>query len=280
MSKRWLLLAVRVINRLGAHSTGDMAASVSYYSFLSIFPLLVGIISILGFIFPSQLVQSELFSFFEEHLPTSVGILRDNISAIIRMRGTLGILSLVGLFWSGGALFASISRVANRAWGISVYRPYFIRKIRDLTVAVGTGFIFFISLGLTAISAVLPAITLPIGITVSAFISQVIAFILIFSIFLLIYKYIPNTKIAWRDIWAVALFGAVIFEVINSAFSFYLAHFAKYQLVYGSIASVIAFVVWIYFSSFILIVGFELCAEYTKMRKEGISIEEHKSKTS
>ena len=86
--KRWVQFIVRVINRLGIDSAGDMAAALSYYSLLSVFPLLIGMISVLGFIFPSELVQEELFSFFEKNLPTSVGLLRENIAAIIGMRST------------------------------------------------------------------------------------------------------------------------------------------------------------------------------------------------
>ncbi len=266
--KRWVKFIVRVTNRLGIDAVGDMAASLSYYSLLSVFPLLIGAISVLGYIFPSALVQDELFNFFEKNLPTSLNLLRENIAAIIDMRGTLGILSLIGLFWSGGTLFSSIGRVADRAWGVKVYRSYFFRKGRDLILAVGTGIIFFISLGLTAISTILPVIELPFGITVTTVITHILAFILIFAVFLLIYKYIPNTRISWRDIWLSALIGGCIFEGINYIFSWYLIHFANYQLVYGSITSIIAFVVWIYFSSLILIVGIEVSAVRAAMRKE------------
>jgi membrane protein len=259
---------VRVTNRLGIDAVGDMAASLSYYSLLSVFPLLIGVISVLGYIFPSALVQDELFSFFEKNLPTSLNLLRENIAAIIDMRSTLGVLSLIGLFWSGGALFSSIGRVADRAWEIRVYRSYFFRKGRDLILAVGTGIIFFISLGLTTISTILPELRLPFGITVTTIVTHILAFILIFTVFLLIYKYIPNTRIAWRDIWLSALIGASIFEGINYVFSWYLIRFANYQLVYGSITSVIAFVVWIYFSSLILIVGIEVSAVRAAMRME------------
>jgi len=269
--KRWVQFIVRVINRLGIDSAGDMAAALSYYSLLSVFPLLIGMISVLGFIFPSELVQEELFSFFEKNLPTSVGLLRENIAAIIGMRSTLGILSLIGLFWSGGALFSSIGRVADRAWGVRIYRSYFFRKGRDLILAFGTGIIFFVSLGLTAISTIVPVVQLPSGITVTTVITHILAFFLIFAVFLLIYRYIPNIKSAWQDIWLGALLGALIFEGINYIFSWYLTHFATYQLVYGSIASVIALVVWIYCSSMTLIVGIELSAVHAAMRKEVLS---------
>jgi len=265
---RLVNLIVRVINRLGIDAVGDMAASLSYYSLLSIFPLLIGVISVLGYIFPSALVQDELFSFFEKNLPTSISLLRENIAAIIDMRGTLGILSLIGLFWSGGALFSSIGRVADRAWGVKEYRSYFFRKGRDLILAAGTGIIFFVCLGLTAISTILPVIELSFGITMTTVITHILAFILIFAVFLLIYRYIPNTRILWQDIWQGALLGALIFEGINYIFSWYLIHVANYQLVYGSITSLIAFVVWIYFSSLILIVGIEVSAVRAAMRKE------------
>ena len=134
-----------------ARDAADMAASLSYYALLFVFPLLIGVIAVLGFVFPSEIVQEELSTLFEYQLPASAGLLQENITSVIKLRGTLGILSLPGLFWSGGALFAGIGRVANRAWGIGKYRPFYIRKVRDFILALGTGSIFFVSLGLAAI---------------------------------------------------------------------------------------------------------------------------------
>ena len=268
LRKHWIQLIARTIYQLGRNSAGDMAASMSYYILLSVFPLLIGAIGVLGYIFPSQMVQQELFRFFETNLPTSTALLRENITSIIELRGTLSVLGLVGLFWAGGAFFAAVGRAANRAWGISQYRPFLVRKLRDFVLSLGTGVLFFVSLGIASLDAFLPQVTLWFNFTLTAVLSRIVVFILIYAAYLLIYKYMPTTTVRWRDVWLGALLGAVMFEAVLNLFTLYLDRFANYQLVYGSIASVIAFLVWTYFSSFVLITGIQFSAELAKMKEE------------
>ncbi len=80
--------------------------------------------------------------------------------------------------------------------------------------------------------------------------------------FVLIYKFVPNEKIKWKYVWPGTIFGIVFFDAAKSLFVLYLANFANYEMIYGSIASVIIFLVWIYYSAIILIVGAELNSEY------------------
>jgi membrane protein len=264
----WVRLLVGIIHQLGNDSAVDMAASLSYYSLLSIFPLLLGAVAILGYIFPSGLVQTEIFNFFQTRLSIPAALLQDNITSIIALRGPIGILGLFGLFWTGSALFACIDRVTNRIWGIKKYRRFFIRKLRDLFLAVGTSIIFFVSLGLDVIQALLPQSTFWLGLTVGAVVVQIVTLVLVFIVFLLLCKYLPNTRIAWRDVWAGSFLAAFIFEVIRNLFTFYITHFGNFQIVYGSIASVIVFLVWIYFSAFGLIVGIEYNAVRVRLKRE------------
>ena len=92
---------------------------------------------------------------------------------------------------------------------------------------------------------------------------------LLFSlgIFLVIYKFIPNTKTYWRYVWPGAVLAAVLFEVGKGLFVFYVDNFADYQRIYGSLGSVVVLLGWTYVSSFILIVGAEFSSEYERMRK-------------
>ena len=111
-------LLVRTVRELGHDDASHMAAAISYYGILSLFPLLLGLIAILGLFLPSQTVQQELLDFFRRNLPGSIQLLEDNIHGVIRLRGTLGLLSLLGLLWTGhttagsvyGAIWYAISR--------------------------------------------------------------------------------------------------------------------------------------------------------------------------
>ncbi|MDD5289480.1 MAG: YihY/virulence factor BrkB family protein, partial [Dehalococcoidales bacterium] len=247
--------AVRLISRTadefgnidGAHK----AAGIAYYAILSIFPLLLGLVAVFGLFLPSVNLQDELLKFVGNNLPGAADFLRQNIESTIKQRGTIGVLSIVLLFWGANALFGAISLAINRAWGICQYRPFFIRKASELGMSLGTGILFFLSLGTSAIISILRGVfdLSAVKLIIVDAGGRLVAFLLIFAVFLLLYKLIPNTKTYWRYVWPGALLAAVLFEAARTLFVFYLENFANYQLIYGSIASIIILLVWVYYSA-------------------------------
>ena len=165
-------------------------------------------------------------------------------------------------------MFSAISLAINRAWDISRYRPFFTRKARELGMALSTGILFLLSLGASAILSILRGLF---GLPVAQLIiveagSRLVAFLLILTVFLLLYKFIPNTRTRWRYVWPGALLAAILFEIAKTLFMFYLENFANYQLIYGSITSIIGLLIWIFYSAFIMILGAEFTYQYGRMR--------------
>jgi membrane protein len=264
-------LIFSTLEGLGNHDVAQRAAGVSYYAVLSIFPLLLGLIALFGFFLPSGDLENQLLKFVSDNLPGATDILRQNIENVVKLRGTVGGISIIVLFWGASAMFSSISLAINRAWDISFHRPFFIRKASELAMALGTGILFLLSLGASTVLSILrglfnlPAsrlMTLGVG-------SRLAAFLLILAVFLLLYKFIPNTKTYWRYIWPGALLAALAFEIARTLFIFYLENYANYQLIYGSISSIIVLLVWIYLSAFIIIVGAEFTFQYSRMKQAG-----------
>ena len=120
LEKTAVQLVLNTVKQLGYDSAADIAGSIAYYSILSIFPLLLGVISILGFFLPSEIVQKQIYQFLESNLPASVDLVKHNITHVISLRGTLGIVSLLGLFWTGSAIFGVIGRAMNKAWKVFI----------------------------------------------------------------------------------------------------------------------------------------------------------------
>ena len=79
--------------------------------------------------------------------------------------------------------------------------------------------------------------------------------ILTWVVFVVLYTYLPNTRLLWRNIWPGALLATVLFELLRISFVLFVAHFNRYDLVYGTIGSAIALMVWIYLSAFVLLSG-------------------------
>jgi membrane protein len=261
-------LIFHTVEGAGNHDAAQRAAGVAYYAILSIFPLLLGLIAVFGFFLPSVNLQDELLKFVGDSIPGATNILEQNIASIIELRGPMGILSLVVLFWGASAMFGAISLAINRAWDIRRYRPFFIRKASELGMALSTCVLFLLSLGVSTITAILRGVfDLPVAkLTIVDVGARLVAFLLMFVVFLLLYKLVPNTKTYWRDVWPGAILSAIFFEIARTLFIIYIENFANYQLIFGSITSIIALLVWTYYSAFILILGAEFSFQYSRMR--------------
>ena len=266
-------LAYRTAREMSADDATHMAAGVAYYAVLSLFPLTLGLISLLGLVLDSETIEGEIFQFFQTFLPGSKELLVANVEATGSIRGFLGIVSFLGLFWSASLLFGAITRAVNRAWDIHQDRPFYIDKVRHVLMAFSVAPLFLMSFSATAAVQLLGGHELPVIGRVELmqngaiiFLSRSLPFVFTLAIFLLIYKFTPNTHTYWRYIWPGALLAAVMFEVFKSVFVLYLDHFADYDRLYGSLASMIVLLIWTYFSSLILIIGAEFSSEYERMR--------------
>ena len=271
-----LLLKITLIRLLAdtvegsvKHDAAQRAAGVAYYSLLSIFPLILGLIAVFGYLLPSVDFQNELLKFIDNNVPGAADFLRQNITHIIDLRGGMGILSIVVLFWGASAMFRAINLAINRAWEVRQHQRHFLlRKVIEIGMVVALGIIFLLSLGAGHIISVLrdvsdisaaDSIIVQVG-------SRLAAFLLIFIVFLLLYKLIPHPRTYWRYTWQGALVAAIFFEIARALFILYIENVVNFQYLYGSITSVIILLVWIYYSAFIMILGAEFTYQYSRLR--------------
>jgi membrane protein len=267
------LLAVRfflaLIQKIGQDEVFNNAAGIAYYAVLSLFPLLLSLIAILGLFLPSESVQQGLINFFAQYLPGSLNTLQDNIPDIIRFRSAIGIAGIVTLVWSATGVFSASARSINRAWDIQYKHPFYIKKPLEIAMVLGTGILFLFSLGASTFLSFLGGLSLPIsGIIVNVG-TAVIAFVFSLIIFLILHKLSLVVSVSWRHIWPGAVLSTLLFEIAKTLFVFYLNHFNHYDKIYGSIASAIVLLVWIYVSAFILLLGAEFSSMLFRLKREG-----------
>lgn len=266
-------LVARTIHEMTTDDATHMAAGVAYYVLFSLFPLILGLIAVLSFFVDDATAQSQLTVWISGFLPGSEQLVIDNIDAVVAFRGALGLFAVLGLFWSGSAVFGAITRAVNRAWDVVDTRPFYITKVRQLIMALGTGLLFVTSLSMATVVRIAGKITtseVP-GIqalvnTGSLVVLQLGSFLLMLAIFLLLYKYLPHTKTYWKYVWPGALVGASLFELAKNFFIFYLNTLTSFENIYGSLAPVVALLLWAYLSSLILILGAELSSEYGRIK--------------
>ena len=266
-------LSIRTVRELSEDDIPHMAAGVAYYALFSIFPLVLGLISIMSFVLEPEEIQTLLGDVMANFLPGSEQVIRDNVDAVIRLRGALGLMSFFGMLWSASAMFGALNRAINRAWDIPNDRPIYIGKPRQLLMALSVGLLFTISVASATIARTSERIIgsdLPIPPylvqTIGEAILQLLSLSLMIVIFLLMYKLLPNTKTYWRYVWPGAITSAILFEISKNLFILYLDSFASYQNVYGSIAPVIVLLFWTYLGSLNVLLGAEICSEYERMK--------------
>ena len=240
----------------------NMAAGLAYYALLSIFPFTLGLLAILGYYLPLANMQEEVLGALKNVLLLPPELIEQNVSKIIEFRNALGLVSIIILLWAISGVFGALNRSMNQAWNVQRDRNFLIRKLRDILMALSAGSLLLVSIEANSLFPILRGLGIVEASLVLDIVGKLLSMLFVGIAFVLIYKFVPNEKIKWKYVWPGTIFGIVFFDAAKSLFVLYLANFANYEMIYGSIASVIIFLVWIYYSAIILIVGAELNSEY------------------
>lgn len=252
----------------------QLAAAISYYALFSVFPLLIFLTGMAGIILQDRESQDRVIDELLKNIPFNEGEGRDTVTDAVRgvSRGgaAIGILGLLGMAWSGSAVFGAVRRALNivfedREWK----RPFVQQKLVDLGMVLAVGLFFLSSIAATASLRVLRAHTEELAGWAQAGVlwdlaSFLIPLVLSFGAFLFLYALIPARRRSLHDIWPGALLAAFLFETAKISFSIYIEHFANYDVVYGSLGAVVAFMFWIYVSSNLMLLGAELAAAFAR----------------
>jgi len=268
-------LGWRVFKELGDDDAAHLSAGVAYYSVFSVFPLLLGLLAISGTVFTSITLQEQFLDYVTESMPGSKEFVTTNIEELVRFRGALGIGAILGLLWSGSSAFGAMSRAINRAWDIDKDRPFYVAKTLHIIIALGVGILFLLSSFASVAIELLLNYSRDLGLTGHKFfldfglgnlMLKAIPWSITLAVFLLLYRFVPNCKTYWRYVWTGAVVAAILFEASKGIFMWYLVNVANYELIYGSVASMMVLMSWAYVSAFILILGAEISSEYGRMR--------------
>ena len=268
-------LGWRVFKELGDDDATHLSAGVAYYSVFSVFPLLLGLLAISGTVFTSITLQEQFLDYVTESMPGSEEFVSKNIEELVRFRGALGICAILGLLWSGSSAFGAMSRAINRAWDVEKDRPFYVAKTLHIIIALGVGILFLLSSFASVAIELLSNYSRDLGLPGHEFfldfglgnlMLKAVPWAITLAVFLLLYRFVPNCKTYWRYVWTGAVVATILFEASKGIFMWYLVNVANYELIYGSVASMMVLMTWAYVSAFILILGAEISSEYGRMR--------------
>ena len=239
-----------------------MAASIAYFSFFSLFPLLLGVIAGASAFLDSDEVRARLYRLLAEALPVSSAFVRDNVEALTRLRGAAGAASVAGLLWSASKMFGAVSRGINHALGLHSTHPFFLSPLRYFLMAITVSGLLFVAMTVPTILEFLSQLDLGrLANNLLGFAGgHVTSYAFVLGILCLLYRFVPYEKPSWRHVVPGALFAALLLELGKTGFVFYIDNVAHLEAVYGSVSSIIVLLLWLYFAARVLLLGSELIA--------------------
>lgn len=259
--------AVGTFTKIGTANLSLTAAGVAFFGMLSLFPALAALIALLSLVAEPEVVVVQLDE-LRELMPDDVyDILNTQIQQLVTASsnslGWAGIVSILLAWWSARAGVGAMMHGLNVVYGCASRGNFghYLRALLLTAALVGVGIVAL----LTVVIAPVILSLLPLGGIVSFMVELLrwlIAFVVIFGGIGLLYRYGPNRKgiqIGWLT--PGAIFAGLVWVMVSLAFSQYVAHFGNYNEVYGSIGAVMAMLVWLWISSFVVLIGATLNAE-------------------
>jgi membrane protein len=243
-----------------------MASSIAFYFLFSVFPLILIFISLSGIFIDRLDIQTTILGFVEERIPIIYSFTESNIEKIIENRASIGIIGFIFLAIIATYVFDSIQFSLNRVYRTKSQRRYWKQKIFGFLIITLTFIIIFLSFLLS--TALFYLTNTVIGFfdlneSLSTFllryISIFLGLLLNFAIFGIVYFFGTNRKTHFKHhIYKGALIAAFLWEISKHIFIFFINRFANFEMAYGSIGSIIGFLLWIYISSYIFLIGAEV----------------------
>lgn len=260
-----------------------LAAALAYYTVFSIAPLLVIAIAIAGAIFGQDAAQGEIVSQINQLVGQEGAEAIETILANAdrpQLGSLASIISVVVLFIGASGVFAQLQEALNTVWNVQA-KPNagiweFIRKrLLSFGMVLAIGFLLLVSLILSAMLSGISKLEINLlpGLTpLWQLVNFAVSFGLITLLFALIYKYLPDAKIRWKDVWIGATITALLFTIGKFLIGLYLGR-GSLGSAYGAAGSLIVFLAWVFYSAQILLFGAEFTQVYA--RKYGKKILPH-----
>jgi len=242
------------------------AAAIAYFAIFSLFPLALLSIGIASFSLGPLMDQQVVVQRLEFIAPALGQLLGKNLDEIIRARGPVTVVALGSLIWSASSMFFVLTGTLAKVWGIERSRPVWKRRGQAmLLILIFVGPILLLaSLGSSLMSNLLAwlpdQITQIVGAT-----SWALAILLDVALFMVLYLILPHAASGWREILPGAMGAGLLWELAKKAFLFFVSTYISVSnLVYGSVAAVVAVMSWAYLSGLILLFGAHLSVAYSR----------------
>lgn len=284
--RSWFYVLRKAVREFSSDQCTDLAAALTYYAVLALFPAAIALMSLLGVVGQGTKAVDEVLKIAKD---LGASGLVSSIGPTLRQLSTsqgagLGlIIGILGALWSASGYVGAFGRAMNRMYEVGEGRP--VWKLRPIQLVLTAVLVVLVALVLAALVLTGPVAqsvgdAIGLGSTV-VLIWQIAKWPVLLGVVVLIvallYYFTPNVKqpkLRWISVGAVL--AIITWIVLSVAFGFYVANFSSYDKTYGSLAGVIAFLLWLWITNLALLFGAELDSELERGRQlqSGIEAEE------
>jgi membrane protein len=260
MRQGWLGIGLSALRQTFTVESSLTAAAIAYFSLFSFFPLLVFTTMIAGTWLSPLVDQSEIIAQFNFLAPALAFLLESQLQRIADLdQGVTGV-AVISLIWSASSIFYVLTRTLDRIWNVARRRSLWQHRGLALASVLGISALLLLTSLVHGAVVTVATIFMPTQLEqLTRYGTQVAAAAVSISLFAILYRFLPNTEVSWRDVWPGAIAGGLLWEVVKRVFFFYATNYLAQpnltQLIYGSLAAIIAFLAWAYVSSILLIFG-------------------------
>jgi len=249
------------------------AAAIAYYALLSLFPFLLLVVSVLGAVAADEVDRAAVLGFVFRYIPTQLDFVTTQLDSLQESQLRIGLVGGVGLVWASLGVFSAVTTAVNQAWGVERQRSFWKHRLISFTMLLSAGGALLMGLLLVGmlhvgqggwlgtvidqLRALYPILVLPL---------RYLATVLLIAGTGLIFYFLPNTPVRFRDVWFGAVLTGVVWRLAFEGFSWYMQVNSQLTRVHGSIAAVVVFLLWVYISAVVLLYGVEFTAAWARLR--------------
>ncbi len=270
-----------ILRRTGAawsdHNAMRLSAAMAFYAILSLAPMVIFAILLVSLVFGHTAAEQQIIQRVQDTIGTEGadavrGMLETSTKPATGLMAS--ILGLATLLFGASGVFSELRDALNTMWDVQPRATGLIELVRQRFATFGmvlaVGFFVLVSLVVNAAAAVVGkffANSLPAPEYAIHLANDLVSLAAIAVLFALIFKYVPETRIAWKDVWVGALATSFLFTVGKALIGLYLGK-AAIASAYGAAGSMIAVTVWVYYSSLIFLFGAEFTHELAEAKKK------------
>ncbi|CQR47278.1 hypothetical protein BN1058_01586 [Paraliobacillus sp. PM-2] len=255
----------QLFKRISQDDVPGLSAQLAYFLLLSLFPFLIFLVTLIGYI---PVDNVDIISFFSAYAPSEIlELIEGNIDHIANQRnGGLLSIGIIGALWSASNGINAIMRAFNKAYDVEENRSFIVSRLIAVVLTVAMLLVIIMAF-------LLPIFGRQIGVYLFSFfglsegfieiwntLRWVISSFVLFVVLLALYMLAPNKRVHLRNVTVGAIFATIGWQLVSLAFSYYVTTLGNYSATYGSLGSVIVLMIWFFISGMIIITGGEINA--------------------